>query len=67
MRKACKFGKANDIKVLQTSALPLGYAADDAWMKAEGGRMKLTPAVKAGAFILHPSAFTLELGAGDEI
>jgi hypothetical protein len=36
-------------------------------MKAEGGRMKLKLALKALAFVLHPSAFTLKLGAGDEI
>ena len=33
-------------------------------MKDEGGRMKLRLAVKARAFMLHPSAFILELWSG---
>jgi hypothetical protein len=48
------------IKVLQTSALPLGYAAGKVGMKDEGGRMK------GSVFILHPSAFILS-EAGDGI
>ena len=44
------------IKVLQTSALPLGYAAARS-IKDEGGRMKYLWRWKAPAFIPHPSAF----------
>jgi hypothetical protein len=46
------------IKVLQTSALPLGYAAKS---KDEVGRRK--DEVRS----IHPSAFALALEAGDEI
>jgi hypothetical protein len=62
---------------LQTSALPLGYAALN---NDEGGRMKdvLSPKLSVAesatenlgpktTTILHPSAFILEFGAGDEI
>src|SRR3712207_340567 len=52
------------IKVLQTSALPLGYAAGG---EDEGGRRKdevKKQAVKTSPCVLHPSAFILATESG---
>ncbi len=51
------------IKVLQTSALPLGYAAGKASIKYERRKdeVKNFGGWKRVAFILHPSAFILKL------
>jgi hypothetical protein len=45
---------------LQTSALPLGYAAIPVRIKDEGGKMKQHLARKHHAFVLHPPAFILD-------
>jgi hypothetical protein len=45
---------------LQTSALPLGYAALKGRIKDEGGKMKQPLLESPEAFVLHPPAFILD-------